>query len=209
MNRLSYAQIERLINSAYRQFESQLCDSIIEQLPARCRQGLDNLTGPQSDSWILDADEIPLNQLKQEAGGAGLKSLRAELSKLKTIEQLMLPTGLFKDLNEPLVEGYRLRVDTESLTEIRRHPDPIHYLLLSAFCHQRSREIVDSIIELFILLVHRLESRSRRRHLRRLLPPQKRMRIMTSCCTKLQWQRSLSQRVRFKKLSIQWPTKLS
>ena len=158
----SYAQIERLINSAYRQFESQLCDSIIEQLPARCRQGLDNLTGPQSDSWILDADEIPLNQLKQEAGGAGLKSLRAELSKLKTIEQLMLPTGLFKDLNEPLVEGYRLRVDTESLTEIRRHPDPIRYLLLSAFCHQRSREIVDSIIELFILLVHRLESRSRR-----------------------------------------------
>jgi hypothetical protein len=36
-------------------------------------------------------------------------------------------------------------------------------MLLSAFCYQRSHEIVDSIIELFILLVHRLESRSRRR----------------------------------------------
>ena len=156
-------RIERLINSAHRQFESQLCDSVVEQLPAKCRQALDNLTGPQSDSWILDADEIPLNQLKQEAGGVGLKSLKAELSKLKTIEELALPKDLFEGLSEQLVDRYRQRVETESLTEIRRHPDPIRYLLLSAFCSQRSQEIVDSIIEFFILLVHKLESRSRKR----------------------------------------------
>ena len=156
-------RIERLINSAHRQFESQLCDSVVEQLPTKCRQALDNLTGPQSDSWILDADEIPLNQLKQEAGGVGLKSLKAELSKLKTIEELALPKDVFEGLSEQLVDRYRQRVETESLTEIRRHPDPIRYLLLSAFCSQRSQEIVDSIIELFILLVHKLESRSRKR----------------------------------------------
>ncbi|MEM9092449.1 MAG: DUF4158 domain-containing protein, partial [Cyanobacteria bacterium P01_F01_bin.53] len=156
-------RIERLINSAHRQFERQLCDSVVEQLPAKCRQALDKLTGPQSDSWILDADEIPLNQLKQEAGGVGLKSLKAELSKLKTIEELALSKDVFEGLSEQLVDRYRQRVETESLTEIRRHPDPIRYLLLSAFCSQRSQEIVDSIIELFILLVHKLESRSRKR----------------------------------------------
>lgn len=156
-------RIERLINSAHRQFESQLCDSIVEELPEKCRQALDKLTGPQSDSWILDADEIPLNKLKQETGGVGLKSLNAELSKLKTIEELALPKDLFKGLSEQLVERYRQRVETESLTEIRRHPDPIRYTLLAAFCSQRSQEIVDSIIELFILLVHKLESRSRKR----------------------------------------------
>lgn len=159
----TYWRIERLINSAHRQFERQLCDSIVEQLSVKYRRALDGLTGPQSDSWILDADEIPLNQLKQEAGGVGLKSLKEELSKLKTIEELALPTALFKGLNERVVDRYRQRVETESLTEIRRHPDPIRYLLLSAFCSQRSQEIVDSIIELFILLVHRLESRSRKR----------------------------------------------
>lgn len=159
----TYAQIERLINSAQHQFEIHLCDSIVEQLPARCRRALDRLTGPQSDSWILEADEIPLNQLKQEAGGVGLKSLKAELSKLKTIEELALPKDLFEGLSEPLVNHYRQRVETESLTEIRRHPDAIRYTLLSAFCYRRSQEIIDSIIELFILLVHRLESRSRRR----------------------------------------------
>ena len=156
-------RLKRLLNSAQRQFEIQTCERIRKQLPKACRQALDGLSGPQSDSWLLDADEIPLNQLKQEAGGVGLKSLKAELSKLKTIEQLALPTDLFKGLNAPLVERYRLRVETESLTEIRRHPDPIRYTLLSAFCYQRSQEMVDSIIELFILLVHRLESRSRKR----------------------------------------------
>lgn len=159
----SNAQIERLLNSAHHQFEVQLCNSLVKQLPTGCRQALDKLTGPQSDSWILDADEIPLNQLKQEVGGIGLKSLQAELSKLKTIEELALPSDLFKGISEPLLERYRLRLETESLTEIRRYPDPIRYLLLSAFCSQRSHEIVDNLIELFILLVHRLESRSRRR----------------------------------------------
>ncbi|MEL7144110.1 MAG: Tn3 family transposase [Cyanobacteria bacterium J06573_11] len=156
-------RLKRLLNSAQRQFEVQTCETIMKQLPKACRQALDGLSGPQSDSWILDADEIVLNQLKQEAGGVGLKSLKAELSKLKHIEQLSLPIGLFNGLNEQLLERYRLRVETESLTEIRRHPDPIRYTLLAAFCYQRSQEIVDSIIELFILLVHRLESRSRRR----------------------------------------------
>ena len=159
----TYKQVERLVNSAHRQFEVQLCDSIMEQLPNRCRSVLDSLTGPQSDSWGVDPDEILLNQLKQEVGGVGLTSLKAELSKLKIIEQLALPAGLFKGLSEQLVARYRLRIETESLTEIRRHPAAIRYTLLSAFCWQRSHEITDSIIELFILLVHRLERRSRRR----------------------------------------------
>ena len=112
---------------------------------------------------MLEPDDILLNQLKQEAGGVGLKSLQAELSKLTTIENLALPANLFHGLNESLVQRYRLRVETESLTEIRRHPAAIRYTLLSAFCWQRSHEIIDSIIELFILLIHRLERRSRRR----------------------------------------------
>lgn len=157
------ARLQRLLNSAQRQFEIQLCEAITKQLPEPCRRALDGLTGPQSDSWLLDPDEILLNQLKQEAGGVSLKSLKAELFKLKTIQQLALPTGLFDVLNERIVERYRLRVATETLTELRRHPDPIRYTLLSAFCWLRLQELIDNIVELFILLVHRLESRSRKR----------------------------------------------
>lgn len=159
----TYAQVERLLNSARRQFEIQFCDAILQQLPTDCRQGIDRLTGPQSDSWLLDPDEILLNQLKQEAGGVSSKSLTTELSKLQTIQQLRLPQGLFTDLDNNIVERYRLRVVTETLTELRQHPEPIRYTMLAAFCWLRSQEIIDNIVELFILLVHRLESRSRKR----------------------------------------------
>ncbi|MEL7521790.1 MAG: DUF4158 domain-containing protein, partial [Cyanobacteria bacterium J06553_1] len=159
----TYAQVERLLNSARRQFEIQFCDAIMQQLPISCRQRIDKLTGPQSDSWLLDPDEILLNQLKQEAGGVSSKSLTAELSKLETIQRLGLPKGLFTDLDNNIVERYRLRVVTETLTELRQHPEPIRYTMLAAFCWLRSQEIIDNIVELFILLVHRLESRSRKR----------------------------------------------
>lgn len=159
----TYARLERLVNSAQRQFEIQLCDAILQKLPKPCRQALDQLTGPQSDSYLLDPDEIRLNQLKQEAGGVSLNSLTAELSKLAIIQSVALPAGLFDTLCESIIERYRLRVASETLTELRRHPAPIRYTLLSAFCWLRSQEIIDNVVELFILLVHRLESRSRKR----------------------------------------------
>lgn len=159
----TYTQVERLLSSAQRQFEIQLCESIVQQLPRPCRQALDKLTGSQSDSYLLEPDEISLNQLKQEAGGVSLNILTAELSKLEIIQNLVLPAGLFDNLCESIVERYRLRVATETLTELRRHPTAIRYTLLSAFCWLRSQEIIDNVVELFILLVHRLESRSRKR----------------------------------------------
>lgn len=159
----TYARLERLLSSAQRQFEIQLCESILQQLPNPCRQALDKLTGPQSDSYILEPDEILLNQLKQEAGGVSLNSLTAELSKLEIIQSVALPAGLFGNLCGSIVERYRLRVTTETLTELRRHPTAIRYTLLSAFCWLRSQEIIDNVVELLILLVHRLESRSRKR----------------------------------------------
>ena len=159
----TYAQVERLLKSAQRQFEIQLCDSIMAQLPESCRQALDALTGPQSDSYILDPADIAFNPLKADVGGISLNSMIAEVSKLKTVQQVKVPTDLFSHVCERIVERYRLRVETETLTELRRHPDPIRYTLLAAFCWVRSQEIIDNIVELFLHLVHRLESRSKKR----------------------------------------------
>ena len=159
----TYAQINRLLNSAQHQFEIQLCRSVVERLPASCLKELDALTGPQEDSYILDAEEIRLNQLKSEAGAVSLKSLQAELLKLEIVQQVHLPQKLFSHLCESIVERFRLRVETETLTELRRHPDPIRYTLLAAFCWMRSTEIIDNAVELFLQLVHRMESRSKKR----------------------------------------------
>jgi TnpA family transposase len=159
----SFAQIERLVRSAQYQFETRLCASMLEKLPASCRKELDALTGSQKDSHLLDPAEIQLNQLKEEPGAVSLNSLLAELSRLEIIKKVGLPEELFGHLCQAVVERYRLRVETESLTELRRHPDPIRYTFLAAFCWLRSQEIIDNAVELLIQLVHRIESRSKKR----------------------------------------------
>ena len=160
---LTDAQMERLLNSAQHQFEVKLCTEIEDLLPESCREELDALTGPQEDSYILKPEEIRLNQLKEEAGAVSLKSLSAELVKLEILREVNLPEELFSHLCAPIVERYRLRVATETLTELRCHPSPIRYTLLAAFCWLRLQEIIDNVVELFIQLVHRMERRSKNR----------------------------------------------
>ena len=125
-------RLKRLLNSAERQFEVKLCESIMEKLPNACLKQLDALPGPQEDSYILDPDEIRLNQLKAEAGQVSLPSLEKELVKLEIVQQVDLPEALFSHLCDSIVERYRLRVETETLTELRRHPTPIRYTLLGS-----------------------------------------------------------------------------
>jgi hypothetical protein len=156
-------RLARLLNSAKRQFETQLCASISERIAESCRKALDDLTGPQEDSSLLEPHQIRLNQLKEEVGSATVKSLEAELSKLKNLQAVGLPSDLFINLCDSIVERYRLRVETETLTELRQHPEPIRYALLAAFCSLRLQEVIDNIVELLLQLVNRLERRSRKR----------------------------------------------
>jgi hypothetical protein len=156
-------RMERLLNSAKRQFEIQLCAAISERIAESCRKALDDLTGPQEDSYLLDPYEIRLNQLKEEVGSATVKSLEAELSKLEILQAVGLPGDLFTNLCDSIVERYRLRVETETLTELRRHPEPMRYTLLAAFCSLRLQEVIDNIVELLLQLVNRLERRSYKR----------------------------------------------
>lgn len=113
------AQIERLARSAQYQFEISLCAPIVEALPESCCQALDALTGPQEDLYVLNPEEIRLNQLREEAGPARLKGLTAELTELEILQSLELPKDLFIQLYDKIVERYRLRVKTETLTELR------------------------------------------------------------------------------------------
>ena len=159
----SPGRIERLLKSAQRQFEAKFYESILEKLPQACQVELDKLIGTQEDSYTLDPDEIPLNQLKAESGSVSVNSLLSELVKLDNLQKIGIPEQLFSNLPQTAIERYRLRVETESLTELRRHPKTVQYTLLAAFCWLRSQEVIDTIIELLIQLVHRIDTRAQKR----------------------------------------------
>ncbi len=105
----------------------------------------------------------PFSHLKADPGRVGLASVLKEIAKLKRIDDVQLPMNLFTGVTPKTLERYRLRVATESVQELRRHPEPIRYPLLAAFCWQRRKAIIDGLIELLMQIVHRISVRAERK----------------------------------------------
>jgi hypothetical protein len=135
------ARIERLIRSAQRVFEKQLFSSTLEKLSSQSQTELNALIKESDASGSQDGDESALSALKSDPGCIGLKSLLAEAAKLQRLRQIALPDDLFSHLAPKVLQRYRLRVETETLTELRQHPLPIRCTLLASFCWLRLQEI--------------------------------------------------------------------
>src|SRR5699024_12225569 len=82
---------------------------------------------------------------------------------------------LFKGIPQKILIKYRQRVATEDLREIRRHPAPIRYTLLSIFFWLRSREVTASLVDLLIPIIHRIGVRAERKVEREILNDIKRV----------------------------------
>lgn len=104
--------------------------------------------------------QTSFNELKADPGRIGVDTVLKEVNKLRTIRNLQLPNDLFKDIPPKVLKKYRQRVSTEDLRELRRHPDPIRYTLLSAFFWLRSLEITDNLADLLIQIIHRIGVRA-------------------------------------------------
>lgn len=154
----SQGQVERLIRSAIRTVEKSFCASIFNQIPSSSLSKLDRLLETEG---ALEEDQGQFKQsifnfLKMDPGRTSLKSILKELEKLQCIRQLGLPATLFTQVPPKVIYHYRRRASVEPPRELRRHPDPIRYTLVAAFCWQRSQEITDSLIELLNGIIHRI-----------------------------------------------------
>jgi TnpA family transposase len=151
-------QIERLIHSAVRTADERLHKKILERLTPETQEKLDALLNENCPSGNISL----LSNLKNEAGTATLENVLSEISKLESIRALFLPPDLFSDVSRKRILWCKQRIAVEDLSEIRRHPNPVRYTLLSAFCYQREQEIIDTLIELLITLIHKIGARAKR-----------------------------------------------
>ena len=130
---------------------------------------MDALIDSSIPSDDQDADEssdwhsTPFSVLKTDPGRVSLKSVLRELEKLSQIETLALPDNLFAEIQPKILRQYRLRAAAEPPREGRRHPEPIRYTLLAAFCWQRRQEIIDGLVDLLIQIVHRISVRAEKK----------------------------------------------
>lgn len=137
-------RIERLIRSAIFSHEEQLFHSTFRKLPSSTPAKLDALIesiAMLDDSDEIDSredtDQISFHELKADPGRPGLDSF--------------------------LLKKYRQRVSTEDIRELRRHPEPIRFAILSAFFWLRSQEITDNLVDLLIQIIHRISVRAEKK----------------------------------------------
>ena len=174
-------RLERLVHSAIHRFEENLCQEITQKLDQKSKEQLDRLlstsfeNNPEQEAPNLLSSESgdgspdnlyqlsSLTLLKSDPGRVGLDSWTKEADKLEQLRQLNLSPQLFSGISPKILEIYKQRVAVEPPRELRRHPDNRRYTLLSAFCWLRAREITDNLVELLILIVHRIAARAERR----------------------------------------------
>jgi len=139
-------RLSRMVRSTLRSFEEDFGRGLLEKLSPATVAGLDALLEPPS----LASPSVPLLELRTDPGPVSIDTLEGELDKLALLRELELPPRLFERLSIRIVKAYRRRAVVEEVHELRRHPAPVRMTLLSAFCHLRTGELIDTLGDLLI-----------------------------------------------------------
>jgi len=161
----THERLERLIRSAVSTNEKTFCAGIFKQIEHLTLKKMDALVKTQEglEDNMSQFKQSVFNFLKTDPGRTSLKSILKEVEKLQCIRELGLPTQLFANVPPKIVTHYRRRASAETPGELRRHPIPIRYTLVAAFCSRRSQEITDSLVELLVQITHRIYVNAERR----------------------------------------------
>ncbi|SHK42077.1 Tn3 family transposase [Tepidibacter formicigenes] len=165
----SLDRVNRIAKSAMYSYEKQFFQETYSKLSNESITIMDSLIVNLSayESNEIDCNDknvhLSFSDLRSDPGRIGLESIFREIMKLKTIRQINLPDNLFNNISQKVIKKYKQRVASEDLRELRRHPEPLRYTLLSAFFWLRCREITDNLIELLIQIIHRIGVRAERK----------------------------------------------
>jgi hypothetical protein len=141
---------------------------VFERLSAETQRALDDLlaTGSsdnETDAQTTEGRRSILNELKADAGAVSLESVLVEIAKLERLRSLELPTGLFRDVSLKVVERFRQRAAAEAPNELRAHAPALRATLVAALCWLRQREVTDSLVDLLIQVIHKINVRAEKR----------------------------------------------
>ena len=143
--------------SAYSEFEAKLFEQF--------SNGLNDFT-KESILYCLNESEdegIAFHKLKADPGRIGLETVLREIIKLKYVNDCDLPFEKLKFLHPKIVHRLYQRISSESTWEVKRHPTHIAITLLSIFLAERRKQMIDSLVELLILIVGRLSKRAEKK----------------------------------------------
>ena len=156
-------RLERAVSSALHQAETAMRLRVAGRIdPAAADRVLALVAGAADDPDDVDGADM-LAAIKADPGNISLNTLRAEVGKLTAIRAVRLPDGLFADVAAAMVAAWRSRAAVEAPSHLRAHPRPTTLVLLAALLYRREREITDTLVDLLIATVHRINARAEKR----------------------------------------------
>jgi hypothetical protein len=121
------------------------------------------------------AHELPGDAVAHLARQVRVPAMPAEISKLEAIRAIGLPADLFAGIAPSVVAGWRARAIVESPIHLRQHPQPTKLALLCALLALREREVTDSLAQLLISTVHRINAHAEQKVIAELVKDYKRV----------------------------------
>jgi hypothetical protein len=157
-------RIDRIVASALHQAEVVLTLRVSSRLSAVAGQ-LEALVEPASTDPDQEEAEgcAVLAFIKADPGDVSLDSMLTEIERLLAVRAVGLPAGVFADIAPRVLTAWRTRAAVESPSHLRSHPTPLRLTLLAALLVAREREITDTLVDLLIATVHRIDSRAEKK----------------------------------------------
>ena len=149
-------RVSEITRSALHRAEQTLLGLIAARVDAATIERLEALIAVSDDDD--DDGEDVLALIKAAPGNVSLDTMLVEISKLEAIRAIGLPVDLFADVAPTVVAGWRARAMVESPSHLREHPQPTKLALLCALLVLREREVTDTLAQLLISTIHRINA---------------------------------------------------
>ena len=163
-------RVERILASALYQGEETLFAGVTSRLPPEVATRLVTLIVAGGDGEDdegragIGGGPSVLALIKTDPGNVSLESMLTEIDKLLAVRAVGVPAEVFADVAPRVLAGWRAQAAVESPSHLRAHPNPAKTLtLLAALLHIREREITDTLVELLIATVHRINARAEKK----------------------------------------------
>lgn len=155
-------RLDRIVRSARAAHD----DAVLATIAAR----LDNDVAGRLDALLADDGAgAPYTRLSADPGKVGLESLLTEIAKLEQLRAIGIPSNVLAGIHPDAAKRLRRRASVEGAWEMRRHPPRTRLALLAAWAQPRESEIVDGLVDLLILIIHRITVKAERKVVAELL----------------------------------------
>lgn len=157
-------RLERMLRAQLHAFETDLLIRIDDSLTDATRTALDALLGDatvQDDATEDSAN--PFSTLRGDPGRVSLDTLLQELDKLQLVRNVVLPMPALATVPVKWRQKFRQRAAIETVWDLRRHAPHVRHGLMAAFCYERQHEIIDGLIDLLMQIIHKIDSRAKKK----------------------------------------------